>query len=118
MDDIEKNRAEYVTRLETQLQHAQSELAKYKAVAEKWQPLVNTELNAADARFTMSFGGKRATVTVPVEMLRQTDVTTATSAIVDALIGNLVGDRLREAVLPEVQRIQPSLKVIGAAGQW
>jgi Lon protease-like protein len=120
MDDNEKNRAEYVARLEAQFQHAQSELAKYREIAEKWQPVLHAEISTTDkqVRFTLSFGGKRSTATVQLNVLQQTDVTTATSAIVDALVQSNVADRLREMVLPEVQRIQPSLKAIGNAGQW
>ena len=119
-DDIEKSRVDYVTRLETQLQHAQSELAKYRALAERWEPVLHAEISTVDrqARFTVSFGGKRSTATVPFAMLTETDVTTLSSAIVDAIVQSNIADRLREVVLPEVQRLQPSIKAIGNAGQW
>lgn len=120
MDDIEKNRAEYVLRLETTLQHANAELRKYREIAEKWEPVLNAEIGTADqvARFTLSFGGKRATATIPFQTLANTDVTTATSAIVDVLVESLAVARLREIVEPEVARLQPSLKAIGGAGKW
>lgn len=120
MDDIEKNRAEYVLRLETNLQHAQSELAKYRDLAEKWEPKLHAEISTVDkqARFTLSFGGKRSTAVVDIGTLAQTDVTTATSAIVDVLIQSNAAARLREVVLPEVERLQPSLKAIEGAGKW
>jgi hypothetical protein len=120
MDDIEKSRVDYVTRLETQLQHAQSELANYRAIAEKWQPVLHSEISTADkqARFTLSFGGKRSTATVPFNTMLQSDALTLASAVVDALVQSNVQDRLREQVLPEVQRLLPSISTINGAGQW
>jgi hypothetical protein len=120
MDDIEKTRVEYVTRLEQTLQHAQAELAKFKAIAEKWEPRLHAELSTADAqaRFTLEFGGKRTTATITFTAMAQTDPTTATSAIVDALIESNVASRLRDVVMPEVMRIQPSLKAVAGAGKW
>jgi hypothetical protein len=50
--------------------------------------------------------------------MAQTDPVTATSAIVDALIESNVASRLRDVVMPEVQRLQPSLKAISGAGKW
>lgn len=120
MEDIEKFRSEYVMRLETNLQHAQQELAKYKAIAEKWEPKLHAEISAKEqqCRFTLEFGGKRTTATITVPAMESTDVTTATSAIVDALVESNVAARLRDIVQPEVQRIQPSLKVMAGAGKW
>jgi hypothetical protein len=120
MDDIEKSRTEYVVRLEQTLQHAQAELARYKAIAEKWEPKLHAEISPADqqARFTLEFGGKRTTATITFPAMAQTDPTTATSAIVDALIESNVAARLRDVVMPEVQRIQPSLKAMAGAGKW
>lgn len=120
MDDIEKNRSEYVGRLEMTLQHAQAELAKYKAIAEKWEPKLHAEISPADqqCRFTLEFGGKRTTATITFPSMSHTDPTTATSAIVDALIESNVAQRLREVVAPEVDRIQPSIKMMAGAGKW
>lgn len=120
MDDIEKNRSEYVGRLELTLQHAQAELAKYKAIAEKWEPKLHAEISPGDqqARFTLSFGGKRTTATITFQAMQQTDPTTATSAIIDALIESNVASRLREVVSPEVDRVQPSIKAMAGAGKW
>jgi hypothetical protein len=120
MDDIEKFRSEYVIRLETNLTHAQQELARYKAIAEKWEPKLHAEISVIDqqCRFTLEFGGKRTTATITFPAMERTDVTTATSAIVDALIESNVAARLREVVQPEVERIQPSLKTVAGAGKW
>lgn len=118
MDDNEKNRSEYVTRLEANLQHAQAELAKYKTIAEKWEPKCHAEVGTTDVRFTLSFGGKRSTASITLASMSRTDVTTATSAIVDTLIESNIAARLREAVQPEVERVQPSLLAIAGAGKW
>jgi hypothetical protein len=117
-DDMEKNRSENVARLEMTLAHAQGELAKYKAIAEKWEPVCHAEIGDDLVKFTLAFGGKRSTIGVPRDGMAASDVTSATSAIIDALLKSTVADRLREVVEPEVQRIQPSLKVVGLAGKW
>lgn len=118
--DIEKNRAEYVAHLEVQLQHAQSELAKFKAIAEKWEPLVFGELDSEkqEARFTLQFGGSRCTATIAFNVLKDLDVTTAVSGIVAVLIDSMASDKLKEPLRPEVQRLMPSLNVALQAGKW
>lgn len=118
MDDMEKNRSENVASLETRLQHALSEAARYKAIADKWEPVCHAEVGTDEVRITLSFGGKRSTAAIAFVTLARTDVVTATSAIVDVLIESNVAARLREAVQPEIERIQPSLKAVGMAGKW
>lgn len=119
-EDIEKNRAEYVARLEAKLQHATAEAAKYKAIAEKWQPICHGELDpqSQNVRFTLQFGGSRCTATVGFAALSEADVTTAVSGVVDALIESMVADKIREPVRPEVERMMPSLKAALNAGKW
>lgn len=120
MQDIEKNRAEYVNRLETLLEHAQQELAKFKAIAQKWEPQCQAEISTStqSVNVTLNFGGKRSTASMKQADLSRVDLVTATSAIVDALIESNVAARLREAVEPEIQRILPNLIAIGNAGKW
>lgn len=105
MQDIDKTRAEYIVRLEEQLQHAQAQLAQFKPLADKWTPVISGDNTQGDARFTLVFGGKRVTATVTQHMLLETDLTSLTSSIIDTLIESLVADRLREVVAPEVERI-------------
>jgi hypothetical protein len=120
MDDIEKNRSEYVARLETQLEHAMSELTKYKELAEKWEPRCNAEIDPHKqiVGFTLAFGGKRTTAQITVQALQQTDPTTAVSAIVDTLIESMAAERLRTTVEPELKRVMPSVKAMATAGKW
>lgn len=117
-DDMEKNRSENVASLETRLQHALSEAKKYKELADKWAPVCHAEVGTEDVRFTLSFGGKRSTASITFDSMARTDVVTATSAIVDVLIESNAAARLREAVQPEVERVQASLKAVGKAGKW
>lgn len=118
MDDMEKNRSENVASLETRLQHALTEAAKYKLIADKWEPKCHAEVGKDEVRVTLAFGGKRSTASITFDSLAKTDVVTATSAIVDVLLESNVTARLREAVQPEIERIQPSLKAVGKAGKW
>lgn len=118
--DIEKNRADYVTHLEAQLQHSQAELAKFKVIAEKWQPIVYGELDADknEARFTLQFGGSRCTATIAFNVLKDLDVTSAVTGIVNVLIESMAADKLKEPLRPEVERLMPNLQVALLAGKW
>lgn len=120
MDDIEKHRVDYVARIEAQLAHQNNELAKYRAIAEKWEPVCHAEASSNEqlVRFTLAFGGKRSTAGVTYEGLAQSDVPTIVSAIVQSLIESNVAERLREAVQPEVERLKPSMTAILGAGKW
>lgn len=117
MQDIDKTRAEYVVRLEEQLQHAQSQIAQLKPLADKWTPIISGDNTQDAARFTLVFGGKRVTATVSHAMILQNDNTSLTSSIIDTLIESLVADRLREVVAPEVERITRQARS-GATTTW
>ena len=118
--DIEKNRSEYVTRLEATLAHAQNEAARFKAIAEKWEPRATTQLDPVKQLVTvgLEFGGKFSHAQITFQSMANTDPTTAISAIVDALIESNVASRLREALEPEVTRLLPSVKASLGAGKW
>ncbi len=118
--DIEKNRVQYVAQLEAQLQHSQAELAKFKAIAEKWQPVVHGELDAKsqEARFTLQFGGSRCTATIGFNVLKDLDVTSAVTGIVDVLIESMAADKLKEPLRPEIERLMPNLNSALSAGKW
>jgi len=65
MDDIEKTRVEYVSRLEEQVRELQRQLGEYKPLAEKWTPVVSGEITQENmVRVTLAFGGKRTTATL------------------------------------------------------
>lgn len=119
-EDNEKSRVDYVARLEATLTHATAELAKYRAIAEKWEPRCNAEVDSTRqlVSFTLSFGGKCSTAQATFSGLQGTDIATAVSAIIDSLVESNVSARLRDAVEPEVQRVMPNLKVVAGAGKW
>jgi hypothetical protein len=116
--DSEKNRAEYVVQLERSSLHLQQELAKYRAIVEKWQPVLKTEILQNEVKFTLSLNNKYSSAVIAMPVLQNTDITTLTSAIVDALVESNVAARLREIVEPEINRILPSLATISSAGKW
>lgn len=120
MSDIEKNRAEYVMLIEQRLEHATAELAKYKEIAERWEPTFTVVVSpdGKDTTFGLRFGGKNVHATVPSAHLVNTDLTTATSAIVDVLVESLVIDRFREVIKADVARAQQNAFAVSGAGKW
>lgn len=118
MDDFEKNRVEYVNRLEVQLQHLQRQLAEAVPNAEKWTPIVATELTGTEARVTLGFGGKRVTATFPSSALLNGDPTGITSSVVDTLCESLIVEQLRTVVRPEIEKLVRNASSISGAGTW
>jgi hypothetical protein len=120
MEDMEKARVEYVTRIEAQLDHVQKELAKYKSLAERWAPVLNVDMNGETevVKFSLSFGGKVLSATMTYDYILQTDETTLVTGTVDVLANSIISDRLREIVKPEIQRTVSAVNSIKKAGKW
>lgn len=120
MQDIEKSRVEYVQRLETQLEHMAKELDKYKQIAETWEPKITTVTEPSTQRttFGLSFGGKLVHATVTQQYLAETDLNSAASTIVDALVESLVVEQLRKKIMPDVERNQQNARATVGAGKW
>ena len=118
MQDIEKNRVEYVARMEETVQHLKRQLDEVKPLAEKWTPIVASEMVNSQVRITLSFGGKRVTGTFPAEAFAGQDVISLTSSVVDTLCESIVVDALRVVVKPEVEKMMHSTKGISGAGKW
>jgi len=119
MNDIEKNRSEYVLKLETQMKHASNELAHHKALADKWTPVVEATLsNATQLNVGLMYAGKRSQVSVDLATLNSADIGSLVTDIVDAFVKANVADRLKEVIRPEVERVAKKISVIRGAGQW
>lgn len=118
MDDIEKNRLDYVVRMEETLQHLQRQMAETKPLADKWTPVIATENTGTDLRITLSFGGKRVTIGIPITTLTATDLTSMTSTVVDSMLKNIVFDALAAIVRPEIEKAQRDVANISTAGKW
>lgn len=119
MSDFEKNRASHVLHLEAQTQNLQRQLSELQAQA-KWIPAANTVLDpqTEEARITLAFAGKRVTVTLPYSAIRQMDVTSATSAVIDSMYQNLIADQFREIIKPEIEKTIKGVNSVTAAGKW
>lgn len=118
MDDIEKQRSEYVTRLEQQLKHATQQLNAYKADALKWTPVAKAEITDQKLNVGVTFGGKKSQVTIDYMKVNIADTTTLVTDIVDAFIRSSIADRFKEIISPEVQRVLASANKIQSAGNW
>lgn len=120
LHDMEKSRAVHVLNLEQTLEHMRAEHDKYKTLAEKWEPVVTTEIDAVSGKtkFGLRFGGKNVHATVTTQFLTEMDSPGATAAIVDALVESLVVEQLRLVVRPSVERAQNGAKAVLGAGKW
>lgn len=119
MDDFEKNRNEYVARLEQQLKECQRQLAEAKPLAEKWTPVVNGEISQdGDVRVTLAFGGKRITATVTRTAFASHTTHDLTHSITNTLAESLLVEKIAEVVRPEVERLMRGVESISGAGKW
>jgi len=118
MSDFEKNRAEYVTHLETLVKNLQQQVADLKA-DERWIPQVGSEMDTeeAKARLTLAFGGKRQTVVMSHEALRMSSIQDISTSVMDAM-ENMVKEQLRTFIQPEIARLQAGAQSIQKAGKW
>lgn len=119
MEDIDKTRLEYVARLEEQVQHLQREVANYKPLAQRWQPVATSKMTPDGAAITLQFGGKQTTGTIGTSTLLESDLTSLTSSVIDTLCESIMIDRLREIVGPEVDRMMKGARAgAGAKTSW
>lgn len=119
MSDFEKNRAEYVQHMELQVKALQQQLNAIQA-DERWIPKIGGELDASTqkCRLTLAFGGKNQTALVSFTTLAENSVTDITTSMLTQAFQDLVNDRLRTVVEPEVQRLQASAQQITGIKQW
>jgi hypothetical protein len=119
MQDIEKQRAEYVTKLELLVQNLQKQLNELQA-EDRWIPKFGASLEGPreEARLTLSFGGKNQTAVFSFDFLAGQSVTDATTNIIEAGFKDMIYDRFREVVAPEVERLKKSVDSIASAGKW
>lgn len=117
--DPEKNRVEYVQHLETQVQHLQRQLAELQS-QERWIPEVHAIMSSSDetVRITLAWGGKRVTSTYTQDVIRNSSIDDVITAVIDSFVTNLVNERLREIVAPEVTRIAGGSRSVVDAGKW
>lgn len=119
MDDIEKTRVEYVSRLEMQVQDLQRQLAEAKPLAEKWTPVVAGELAPdGSARVTLCFGGKRVTATISAATFAGNTAHDLTHSITNTLAESLLVEKIAEVIRPEVDRLAQAARSVAGAGKW
>ena len=119
-DDIEKNRVEYVHRMEQTVEHLKREHDRYKAIAEKWEPVITTEVDAKTqvVKIGLKFGGKHVHCTLTYGAMQQNTAEDAITSVTDALVESLVVEQIRKAVAPELTKIVAGAKAVAGAGKW
>lgn len=119
MEDIEKNRIEYVARLEQQVQELQRQLSEAKPLAEKWTPIVAGEVDQQkQVRITLGFGGKRTTATIGLDTFTRNTVDDLTFSIANTLAESMLVEKIAEILRPEVERLTSAAKAVNGAGKW
>jgi hypothetical protein len=118
LSDTERHRLEYVRAVEQKLTIANNELAKWRPIAEKWEPKIDSVGDPSGARITLAFGGKRVTVSVPQTALLTHSTTDLTTHVLDTLAKELILDQLRPLVDAEINRQVGSAQIANRAGKW
>ena len=121
MSDFDTRRVGEIAVLEEKIQNLQRLLAAYKTDAERWTPVVNSDVNidAEEAKISLTFGGKSFAAQMSYSWLRDmNDVTSITTAVVETLCASHVADRLRPLVEVEVRRVLNNALSVNGAGKW
>ena len=118
MSDFDTRRIGEIAELEEQIKALKTQVAQYKSAAEKWEPKVSCEAFPGEGRVTLSFGGKVMAATMTENYLLSTDLTSATSAIVDTLSNSLLADRIRDVIRPSVEALIANMASTTKAGKW
>lgn len=118
MNDFEKNRAEYVQRLETQLQQLQHDLGKYRPLAEKWNPVIESSQSYLDGEIALRFGGKVKSVKISNQQLTATDVTGLVTAIAGVFAETIFTEQIRDLIEPHIVSLQNTAKAVENVNKW
>jgi hypothetical protein len=119
MDDIEKNRVEYVARLEEQVAHLQRQLNELRPQAEKWTPVVAGEITPEkEVRITLGFGGKRTTATIGASAFASHTVQDLTYSITNTLAESMLVEKISEVIKPEVERLMRGAQSLQGTSKW
>ena len=119
MQDIDKNRVEYVARLEEQLRELQRQLAEAKPLADRWTPKVAGEITQdREVRVTLSFGGKNVTATVPAATFAANTTGDLAYSITNTLAESLLVEKISEVIRPEVERLHSSAQSLQGVSKW
>ena len=123
MEDFEKNRTEYVQRLEISLQNALKDVAKFKPLAENWTPEVSSRISSEDeVQIVLKFGGKLQTVTIKISELLNTSNKDIVSEVAFAsaykFAETLFVEMIRSKIEPHIEKLKLSAKVVSTTNNW
>lgn len=120
MEDFEKNRVEYVGRLETQVAQMQHDLAIYRPLAEKWEPQFESKLNDLGnvGEITLKFGGKLQTLTLSSSHLTTTDISGLVSACAEAFAQELIAAQIKKQIEPHIVKLKAGVTAVNNTNNW
>jgi hypothetical protein len=119
MEDYEKQRADYVSKLERENEALRGQVNYYRSV-EKWVPELSAvqDIKTQTMRITLAVGGKNTTAQVPLTTVVEADTTSITSAVVDAMYKNSLFDSFSNLIEPEVAKLKKNIQATAGAGKW
>lgn len=116
--DIEKQRVEYVTHLETLVKNLQEQVQQLKEV-EYWVPRIGTEVNPAEQniRLTLSFAGVNQSSKFTYQALQQY-YPSEVAYTISRTFSDIILDKIKEVIQPEIERLKPTADVLKGVGKW
>lgn len=119
MSDFDTRRVGEIAILEERIRALQAQVVEYRESAERWTPRTASEVGLdGQVKISLMFGGKAISATMSAAYLAGTDLTTATTSVVETLCSSLVADRLRPIVQPEVERAMRNAQSLREVGKW
>lgn len=121
MSDFDTRQVGEVARLEEKIQALQQECAKYKVIAEKWEPKCASKMNLGEdhaGMVSMRFAGHVTNVVVSAESLASTDLTTLVSHFAERFASDLAVREFKKIIEVEVDNLSRNAKSIKSSGKW
>lgn len=105
MNDVDKNRADYVMHLEATVQNLQRQLLELKADA-KWIPRAEASIGTDGVgHFALSFAGKADRFSFDMSKLHDDSVTDITNFLCDNRFRQMILEAFRPVLEPEVRKL-------------
>lgn len=116
--EAEKQRLDYVAKLETHVAKQAEDLLHYRALAEQWTPRFSHSVTDDSVQVTLLLNGKTVSSTVQKAVFFQNSQVDITSAMTNTLLESLVYESLRPLVADEVVKLQQTLAAERNIGTW
>lgn len=113
MDDLEKNRIEYITKIEQQLAHALQRVSAAEEDVLKWKPSITYQEVQGKVIFTFSMGGRSVKLPILNETFKTTGSLDIATALNDGFHDNLIFELLQPIIMKQVEKIVNNFTIVG-----